>query len=297
MPGMKRDDLKMTELDINYTKEAFLHPWNLTFLIASMLLAFGVSMTGATWAFDAALIFTAGAELAFLGMMPRSERFRRAIRSRRAAEHAKPPSQKELFQTLAAPDRRRYARLRKLEKEIRTNYQKLSYASQGMLDSHLKKIDGLLESYMKLLYQKERYEFSSQAGIESEVIRSIEELHTDMEDDSPRVRAIKARRLRILEQRLERSKKGQENLEIIEAQLETIEDVVKYIHEQSLTLRNPEEISFQLDTLLTEVEETQASVEELEEVFANPVDLLNEMDTFEDPTEVKSPEPGERVQE
>lgn len=284
-------------LDINYTKEAFLHPWNLTFLIASMLIAFTVSMTGATWPFDVALMFTTGAELAYLGMMPRNERFRRAIRSRRAAEHAKPPSQKELFQTLAAPDRRRYARLRKLEKDIRGNYQKLSYASQGMLDSHLKKIDGLLESYMKLLYQKERYEFSAQAGVESEVLRSIEDLREDMADDTPRVRAIKARRLRILEQRLERSKKGQENLEIIEAQLETIEDVIKYIHEQSLTLRNPEEISFQLDTLLTEVEETQASVEELEEVFANPMDLLTEMDSFEDPTSVSDTDSAERVRE
>jgi hypothetical protein len=289
--------LSRNKLDINYTREAFLHPWNLTFLIVSMLVAFGVSLTGATWPFDVALLVTSGFELAYLGTMPRQERFRRAIRSRRAAEHAKPPSQKELFQTLAAQDRRRYARLRKLEKEIRANYHKLSYASQGMLDSHLKKIDGLLESYMKLLYQKERYEFSAQAGVESEVLRAIESLREDMEDDTPRVKAIKARRLRILEQRLERSKKGQENLEIIEAQLETIEDVVKYIHEQSLTLRNPEEISFQLDTLLTEVEETQASVEELEEVFANPVDLLNEMDTFEDPTQVASGPTQEKVKE
>lgn len=289
--------MNRNQLDINYTKEAFRHPWNLTFLIMSMLLAFGVSLTGAKWPFDVALIFTSGVELAYLGMMPRQERFRRAIRSRRALEHAKPPSQKELFQTLAAPDRRRYARLRKLEKDIRANYRKLSYASQGMLDSHLKKIDGLLESYMKLLYQKERYAFSAQAGVESEVLRSIQALRKDMVDDSERVRAIKARRLRILEQRLERSKKGQENLEIIEAQLETIEDVVKYIHEQSLTLRNPEEISFQLDTLLTEVEETQASVEELEEVFANPMDLLNEMDTFEDPTELPADIQDQKVRD
>jgi len=290
-------DVSRQHLDINYTREAFLHPWNLTFLIVSMLVAFGVSLTGATWPFDVALLVTTGVELAYLGMMPRNDRFRRAIRSRRAAEHAKPLSQKELFQNLAAPDRRRYARLRKLEKDIRGNYRKLSYASQGMLDSHLKKIDGLLESYMKLLYQKERYEFSVHSGVESEVLRAIEALREDMEDDTPRVRAIKARRLRILEQRLERSKKGQENLEIIEAQLETIEDVVKYIHEQSLTLRNPEEISFQLDTLLTEVEETQASVEELEEVFANPVDLLSEMDSFEDPTQAVSDPLQDKVKE
>lgn len=272
--------------DTNYTREAFLHPWNLTFMIVSMMVAFGISLTGATWPFDLALIMTAGLELVYLGTMPRNERFRRAVRSRKAVEHAKPPSQKELFQNLEKQNQRRYARLRKIETDIRGNYRKLSYASQGMLDSHLAKINGLLDSYLKLLYQKERYQFSTKTATEQDVLRTIETLRKDMEDDTPRVRSIKERRLRILEQRLDRSKKGSENLEIIEAQLETIEDVIKYIEEQSLTLRNPEEISFQLDTLLSEVEETQASVVELEEVFADPSSLLNEMDTFEDPTAI-----------
>lgn len=274
----------MAEAQLNYTKEAFLHPWNLTFLIVSMLTAFSVSLTGATWPFETILLFAAAAELLFLGYMPRQERFKRAVRSRRAAEHAKPPSQKEIFQHLTKYSQRRYARLRKLEKDIRANYRKLSYASQGMLDSHLKKVNTLLDSYLNLLYQKERYEYTTHSNTEADVLRAIETLKEDMADDSDRVRAIKTRRMRILEQRLERSKKGQENMEIIEAQMETIEDVVLYIHEQSLTLRNPEEISFQLDTLLTEVEETQASVEELEAVFAGPADLLSDLDTFEAPS-------------
>ncbi|WP_228350731.1 hypothetical protein [Rhodocaloribacter litoris] len=283
----------MNEVDINYTKEAFLHPWNLTFLIAAMLIAFTVSLFSAapSWLFETILLFATAGELLYLGTMPRQERFRRAIRARQAAEHAKPPSQKEIFQLLSKQSQRRYVRLRKLQKDIAANYRKLSYASQGMLDSHLKKIDGLLDSYLKLLYQKERYEFAIRSNTESEVIRAIEALREDMADDTPRVRAIKQRRMRILEQRLERFKKGQENLEIIAAQLETIEDVIKYIHEQSLTLRNPEEITFQLDTLLSEVEETEASVEALEEVFARPADLLGDLDTFEDPTAEGAPDP------
>ncbi|NNE71887.1 MAG: hypothetical protein HKN29_16200 [Rhodothermales bacterium] len=275
----------MADPQINYTKEAFLHPWNLTFLIVSMLSAFSISsFVGPSPLFETILLFAAAMELIYLGYMPRQERFKRAVKSRRALEHAKPPSQKEIFQHLTKHSQRRYARLRKLEKEIRANYRKLSYASQGMLDSHLKKVNTLLDSYLNLLYQKERYEYTTHSSTEAEVVRAIEALRVDMEDDSDRVRAIKMRRMRILEQRLERSKKGQENLEIIEAQMETIEDVVLYIHEQSLTLRNPEEISFQLDTLLTEVEETQSSVEELEAVFANPTDLLSDLDTFEAPT-------------
>lgn len=279
----------MNDLDINYTKEAFLNPINLGFLIMAMLTAFFLS--GSEPWFNLILIMSAALELMYLGVVPRNERFRRAVRSQRAREHAKPPSQKEIFQLLTRTSQRRYARLRKLEKDISTNYRKLSYATQGLLDSHLKKIDGLLDSYLNLLYQSERYEHTVQSGTESEVVQAIASLREDMADDSAKVKAIKERRLHILEQRLERFKKSHENLEIIEAQLETIEDVVKYIHEQSLTLRNPEEITFQLDTLLSEVEETEAAIEEIEDVFSPSTDLLGDMDTYRAGEELEEPPP------
>jgi hypothetical protein len=274
----------MSDPEVNYTKEAFLHPWNLAFLIVAMVTSFAVSMIGnSTWPFETILLFASALELLYLGFMPRQERFRRAVRSQRAAEHAKPPSQKEIFQLLTKHSQRRYARLRKLGKDIQSNYRKLNYASQGMLDSHVKKISGLLDSYLKLLFQHERYEYSTQARSEAEVVRAITELRDDMSSDTPKVAAIKSRRMKILEQRLDRFKRGAENLEIIEAQLETIEDVIKYIHEQSLTLSNPEEITFQLDTLMNEVQETQSTVEEMEEVFGRQTDLLGDLDTYEAP--------------
>lgn len=273
----------MSDANINYTKEAFLTPWNLTFLLVAMVTAFGASIAlpDASWLFNTILLFAAAGELIYLGIMPRQERFRRAVRSQRAAEHAKPPSQKEIYRLLAKPNQRRYFKLRELETKIETNYRKLSYASQGLLDSHIQKIDGLLDSYLNLLHQKERYERYGQRATETEVLASIKALREDMAGDSQRVRAIKQRRLKILEQRLDRFKRSHENLEIIEAQVETIEDVIKYIHEQSLTLRNPEEITFQLDMLLSEVEETEASVEQLEDVFAAPGDLLSDIDTYD----------------
>ena len=272
----------MNEANTNYTKEAFLNPWNLTFLIVAMAAAFGTSLIGGgDFVFNTILLFTAALELLFLGTMPRQARFRRAIKAQRAAEHAKPPTQKELYRLLSRSNQRRYARLRDLEKKVESNYRKLSYASQGLRDSHIKKIDGLLDPYLTLLNQKERYQQYGKRSEKDEVAQAIEDLRIDMEDDPPRVRAIKARRFRILEQRLERFKKSHENLEIIEAQLETIEDVIKYIHEQSMTLRNPEEITYQLDLLLNEVEETEASIGEIEEVFASPMDLLSGIDTFE----------------
>ena len=267
---------------INYTKEAFLSPWNLVFLIMAMVTAFVLTGTGIA---NFVLLFTAALELLYLGIMPRQERFRRVVRSRKMAERNKPPSEKEVFRQLTKSSQKRYIRFRNLEKAIRENYEKLSYASQGMLEAHLKKIDDLLDSYLNMLQQKERYERFAQQATEDEVVEAMARLRDEMKEDPPKVQQIKQKRLDILEKRLAKFKKAHENLAVIEAQLETIEDVTKYIHEQSLTMRNPEEISFQLDTLISEVEETQISIGEIEEVFARPTDLLDDLDTFEDPTE------------
>lgn len=288
----------MSDADINYTKEAFLNNWNLVFLAVAAVAA--VVLAGITnlpiWL---PLLFLSAGELLYLGTVPRNQRFRRLVRSEKIAERRKPPSQKEIFQILSRRSQRRYARLRKLKDEIRQNYQSLSYASQGLLDSHLRKIDDLLDSYLNLLHQRERYRNYMDSATEAEITQSIASLKEDMADDSERVRAVKKRRLHVLEQRLARFKKGHENLEIIGAQLGTIEDVVKYIHEQSWTLQNPEEITFQLDTLLEEVEETQASVQEIEDVFSSPRDLLGEMDLLDEREETGSsdavPDPRERM--
>ena len=266
----------------NFVKEAFLSPFNLAFLIVVMIAAFVLTGTGAA---NFVLLFAAALELLYLGIMPRQERFRRVVLSRQAAERNKPPSEKDVFRSLSKASQKRYIRFRNLEKAVRENYEKLSYASQGLLEGHLTKIDDLLDSYLNMLHQKERYERFAQQATEDEVVTAMARLRDEMQDDSPKVQQIKQKRLDILEKRLQKFKKAHENLAVIEAQLETIEDVTKYIHEQSLTMRNPEEISFQLDTLVSEVEETQASIMEVEDVFASPTSLLDDMDTFEDPTE------------
>jgi hypothetical protein len=270
----------MADQPINYTKEAFLHPWNLAFLLVAMVsVFFTLALTPIP---EVILLFTAAIELLFLGTVPRQERFRRAVRSRRAQERYKPPSEQDLFRQLTKASQKRYIRFRNLEKAVRENYERLSYASQGMLKAHIKKIDDLLDSYLKMLWQMERYSRFTEQATEEKVVRAMQDLRVQMETDPPRVRQIKQKRLDILEKRLDRFKKAHENLAVIEAQLETIEDVTKYIHEQSLTMRNPEEVSFQLDTLIAEVEETQAAVTEIEEVFSRATsDLLGDIDTYD----------------
>jgi len=264
--------------DINYTKEALFNTWNLVFLLTVAVVAAGLGMAGLFpgWLPQLLLLLGGGAELVYLGVMPRHERFQRYVRAEKRSERHQAPSQREIFSQLRNQSQRRYAKLRKLKDQIEANYQKLSYASQGILGSHVQKIDGLLDSYLDLLHQRERYRDFMDSATEAQILDSIEALKKDMADDAERVRAVKQRRLKVLERRLARFRKAHENLEIIGAQLSTIEDVVRYIHEQSWTLQNPEEVTAQLDTLLQEVEETQDSIREIEDVFAAPADYLDD---------------------
>ncbi|MDT0632854.1 hypothetical protein RQM47_00720 [Rubrivirga sp. S365] len=251
----------MPDEPINFTKEAFMSPVNLGFLILALVVAL---LAGGVTA-NVLLVFAAAAELLYLGTVPRNDRYRRAVRARKIGERRKEPRDRDVFRTLAKDDQKRYVRFRNMEKAIKDNYAKLPYSSQGLLDAHLQKLDGLLDAHLNLLQLKERYvQFARRTG-EADIVDAISGLRHEMQGDPPRVRAIKERRLVILEKRLDRFKKAGENLAIIEAQLETIEDVTRYVYEQSLTMQNPEEVSFQLDTLMSEVEETQLSMEAIED--------------------------------
>ena len=276
-PPTRGDD---RDEDINYTKEAFYKWWNLVYVAVALFLSLIIGVNGGHLEdFIAPLLLTMTPEALYLGVVPRMDRFQRAVRSKKLAGQRRDPSQKEIYRQLSRRNQRRYARLRQLEDAIEANYAKLSSASQTLLQNHLQKIDGLLEAHLNLLHRHERYLDYTEAATESEVRRSIEAVRDRLEEASPRVREVKERRLRVLKQRLRRFREGHENREVIEAQLQTIEDVVRYIHEQSWTLQDPDAITHQLDALLDEVEETQQSVQSVEEVYYRPPDeLLEELE-------------------
>lgn len=262
---------------INYTREAFFHPANLAFLVVTLLIVFFTSGPG-YWD-EALLLFMTAVELLYLGTVPNMPRFRKIVRARKLAEQKQPPSDQDIFRQLSRLSQKRYLKLRKIQRSIAANYQRFTPTSQGLLENHLKKIDHLIKIYLNLLALKERHEHFLQSTTEENIAQTITALKEDMADDPPRIRAIKERRLEILQKRLNRIKKARENLEILEAQLATIEDVIQYIHDQSLTMRNPEELTFQLDTLLSEAEETEAIVQELEDIFSSTPTL---QDTWEE---------------
>jgi hypothetical protein len=81
------------------------------------------------------------------------------------------------------------------------------------------------------------------------------------------VQEINRKRIEILTKRLEKFDKIRENRQVIDAQCAATEDVLQLIRDQSVTMRDPQQISDQLENLVQDVEQTEQTVKEVEAIF------------------------------
>lgn len=252
------------EKPINYTREAFLHPVNIGVLFVSTLSAFFLNDSGAVASLILSMTF--GMELVYLGVVPRLPRFKKMTRLRKMKERNSALEEKTVFQELDRKSQKRFLVLKHLTKLIKENFDKLPYSSQGLLDNIRNKIEELLSNYITLLDLHRRYEVYMNSSMEEALRREIAKEEESLDSiSSERLRQTKTRRLAILKKRLKKFESAKEKNLICETHLETIEDAVRYIYEQSMTMSDPEEVGFQLDNLLNEVEETSQLIHDLDQ--------------------------------
>jgi DNA repair ATPase RecN len=90
-----------------------------------------------------------------------------------------------------------------------------------------------------------------------------------------KVQEINRKRIEILTKRLEKFNKIHEDCEVINAQCAASEDVLQLIRDQSVTLRDPQEVSDQLEGLVHDVEQTEQTVREVEAIFEMATPAMN----------------------
>lgn len=261
---------------INYTREAFYHPMNLGFLFISALTAFFLNDAGMM----APLILSVavGLEMVYLGTIPRTAFFQKRIQWRTHQKVGTARDDRDLFYSLDSKSQKRFLVMKHISERIRENFDKFPSTSQGLATAIRDKIRGLLTNYLLVLDSYTRFQQYVTLTREQHLldeIRKVEDEHKSAGSD--KLKDIKRRRLAILRKRLERLKGAREKIQICESQLETIEDAIRYIYEQSITMANPEEIGLQLDTLLTDVEETVTIIEDIEDDALPGYTLIDNM--------------------
>jgi hypothetical protein len=257
----KLDDFGLSQTD--YVRAAL--KWQYNWIGVAGAAAFAlVSGTGLP------LVLAAGLELIYVSLVPQSSRFRRLVRSWKYAaekqEHAKRLN--DIYKDLPIEMRSRYGFVQQVAQAIRANYSRLSATSQIFAQQMDDKLNGLLSSYIRLLYTAKLHHDYVKSLNPDQVKGEIARLEKAVGSESPKVQEINTRRIEILSKRLVKFEKIRENCDVIDAQCAAIEDVLQLIRDQSVTMRDPQEVSAQLDNLVQDVEQTEQSVREVEAIFA-----------------------------
>lgn len=255
------DEAGLTQID--YVKEALSWQYNWIGLLGAAAFAL-ISGSGLP------LVLAAGVELMYVSLVPQSSRFRRLVRSWKFAQQKREHLQRlnQLYDDLPAQQKNRYARIDAICTQIRENLAQLSSTSQIFVGQMQEKLDVLLQGYVRLLHTGESQREHVHLTHPSEIEREIDQLQKTMARESAKVQEINRKRIEILKKRLEKFQKIRENLEVIDAQCSAIEDVLQLIRDQSVTMRDPQQVSDQLENLMTDVEHTEQTVREVEAIFS-----------------------------
>ncbi len=226
------------------------------------------------------LLVAAGIELVVLPLVAGNDRYQRLVKARVSEERQEESAARrqletsEMLQGLTPPEFQRYRGLEILAGEIRQNYKGLDSSSRMLLDELIQKLDFLLGFYLRMRYSLMRYESYFATTDPERIQERISMLDHEIASGPERVRQIKARTKNVLEKRIERYKKALENRQLIDAQTETVQEVLQLLRDQSFSIRDPRGISEQLDTLVSSAEETERGVRDMEAILAAEQDTL-----------------------
>ena len=215
------------------------------------------------------LVLAAGLELIYVSLVPQSSRFRRLVRSWQYAEEKRRIDVRlqAMYKEIPPEMQVRYARLDQLCRSIRENYGRLSSTSQMFVKQMEDRLDGLLQGYLRLLQADHQHLEYLRVTDPNRIQLELTGLQRTLASDSVKVQEINRKRIEILTKRLEKFGKIHENCDVINAQCAATEDVLQLIRDQSVTLRDPQQVSDQLEGLVHDMEQTEETVREMESIF------------------------------
>ncbi|HWW94236.1 MAG TPA: hypothetical protein VN375_12785 [Vicinamibacteria bacterium] len=257
----------------NYLAHAFKSQYN--------LIALGTALGFALLSGSALpLILVAGVQLTVLPLVAWSPRFQRLVKARQLEEDREEKQVKkqveasEMLRALSDQERQRYRGLETLAGEIRENYKGLDASSRMLLEELVQKLEFLLSFYLRMRYSVARYETYFSTTDPERIQERIAMLDREVTQGPERIQQIKAKTRAVLGKRLERYQKALENRQLIDAQTETVLEVLQLLRDQSFSMRDPRTITEQLDGLVSSAEETERGVRDMEDILSAEQDLL-----------------------
>lgn len=242
-----------------YVRRAFHNPYNY-----GVLALFG-GMTLLDWNIGWLAIGVA-IEGIYLYMLSTNPRFQRVVDSEVEDQVLVNVERlrEQLWEYVDPSLRKRYQDVEKLSKRLRGDMQNFAQLKDPLVKENVRKVATLLSSFLKLCVAITRYR-NYLGDVNSEAMeRDIRRLEEEALAADERVAAVKAKNVDVLTKRLEKVTKARANVEYLSAQLETIEDTMRLVVDQSVTLTDPKGMSTQIDSLLYTLNDAELIAAEME---------------------------------
>ncbi|PZR07577.1 MAG: hypothetical protein DI536_27285 [Archangium gephyra] len=271
----------------NYLKAAFLNVYNLSLLGGA---AVASALTG-DWMIGLGAL---GLEALWLVVGPDLKPFQRAVKESAREEREKEDRKRvdQLMSELPEREWQRAKALDELRREIERDVQHNPSFQAILLATELEKLAQLHASFVRLASACRRAETYLQAVDVRDLERQVkaqESLQEKMTDES--VRDLAGKNAAVLKKRLETIKEIETFLARARGQMNLIENSIRLLRDQALTMTSPDQLTEQLDDLLTGVDAVQQSVKDAEALIGGRMEPIAPISS---PDERVNPTVGDR---
>jgi hypothetical protein len=205
---------------------------------------------------------------------------RRKLRQARAQADA---ARTRLIGGLTPENARRYAAMEDVARQIEANYQGLTGISQAYLSEQRHKLDVVLQGYLHRLMAVQRYERMPADRNSRDIEDEIDGLERELADPdlTERARAALKKNLELKRRLLSSLMEVGGTVKALYTELDSIESLLEVLHQNSISLRDPQAISEELDAIVRQSEDSDRVVREMESMLRSgvegwPLDMLAE---------------------
>jgi hypothetical protein len=251
----------------SYLKAAFLNAYNLSLLAGAAVTA---GVLGDWWLGLGA----AAVEALWLVVGPDLKPFQRAVREADRVEREE-ADRKRVDRLMAELPEREWQRAKALD-ELRREVERDMATNPSfqaiLLQTELDKLKQLQQSFVHLATACRRAETYLQAVDLRELERQLKAQQTIAEKMSdPGVRELAEKNAAVLVKRMATIRDIETFLARARGQMNLIENSVRLLRDQALTMTSPAELTEQLDDLLLGVDAVQQSVKDAEDLISRPL--------------------------
>ena len=175
---------------------------------------------------------------------------------------------------LSAAHAKRFAAVEEMCRHIEGNYQGLSGISQAYLSEQRAKLDMILTGCLTRLTALQRYQARPVRRGPPEIQKEIAGLEAELAEPGVPERAAAALRKNLeLKRRLLASlAQVDDTVRTLQSEIDSMESLVEVLHQNSMSLRDPQAIADELDTIVRQSEDSNRIVREMEALLRTDTD-------------------------